>query len=162
MYRTSSYSASISFKNISHIEFNNNSATRGGDIFSIDVLSFEGFSTTVFSNNFAIDYGGALIAEYNSEIIFSNNSTVIFASNNAPVGETVYCGSNSNVVTKENSTVMFNDVLAKWCTDTCLPHTGQGVVTIDSNGLVMCVANGHLCLTGITGVMKINSLSMVL
>ena len=33
---------------------------------------------------------------------------------------------------------MFNDVLAKWCTNTCLPYTGQGTVTIDSNGLVWC------------------------
>ena len=73
-----------------------------------------------------------------SEIIFSNNSTVIFANNNAPIGETVYCGSNSNVITKENSTVIFNDALAKWCTNTCLPYTGQGTVTIDSNGIVMC------------------------
>ena len=90
------------------------------------MLSFEGLSTTVFSNNIAKDYGGALIAENKSEIIFSNNSTVRFVNNNAPVGETVYCASNSNVTTKENSTVMFNDVLAKWCTNICLPYTGQG------------------------------------
>ena len=33
---------------------------------------------------------------------------------------------------------MFNDVLAKWCTNTCLPYTGQGTVTIGSNGIVSC------------------------
>ena len=130
----------ISFKSNSHIQFNNNAATRGGAIYSIDnnFISFEGLSTTVFSNNIAKDYGGALLAENKVEIIFSNNSTVTFANNNAPVGETVYCGSNSNVITKENSTVIFNDVLAKWCINTCLPYTGQGTVTIDSNGLVWC------------------------
>ena len=129
----------ISFKSNSHIQFNNNAATRGGAIYSIDnLISFEGSSTTVFSNNTAKDYGGALIVASESEIIFSNNSVVTFANNNAPVGETVYCGSNSNVTTKENSTVMFNDVLAKWCTNNCLPYTGQGTVTIDSNGLVLC------------------------
>ena len=130
----------ISSKSNSHIQFSNNAATRGGAIYSIDnnFISFEGFSNTVFSNNIAKDYGGALLAEDKVEIIFSNNSTVTFANNNAPVGETVYCVSNSNVTTKENSTVMFNDVLAKWCTNTCLPYTGQGTVTIDSNGLVWC------------------------
>ena len=130
----------ISSKSNSHIQFNNNAATRGGAIYSIDnnFISFEGLSTTVFSNNIAKDYGGALLAEDKVEIIFNNNSTVTFANNNAPVGETVYCGINSKVTTKENFAVIFNDVLAKWCTDTCLPYTGQGTVTIDSNGLVWC------------------------
>ena len=130
----------ISSKGNSHIQFNNNAATRGGAIYSIDnnFISFEGLSTTVFSNNIAKDYGGALLAEDKVEIIFNNNSTVTFANNNAPVGETVYCDINSNVTTKENSTVIFNDVLAKWCTDICLPYTGQGTVTIDINGVVLC------------------------
>ena len=131
--------STISSKGNSHIQFNNNAATRGGAIYSIDnLISFEGLSTTVFSNNIAKDYGGALLAEDKVAIIFSNNSTVTFANNNALVGETVYCGINSKVTTKENSTVIFHDVLAKWCTDTCLPYTGQGTVTIDSNGLVWC------------------------
>ena len=141
-FSSSSYSteANISSKSNSHIQFNNNAATRGGAIYSTDnnLISFEGLSTTVFSNNIAKDYGGALLAEYKVEIIFSNNSTVTFTNNNAPVGETVYCGSNSNVTTKENSTVIFNNVLAKWCTNTCLPYTGQGTVTIDSNSIVLC------------------------
>ena len=130
----------ISSKGNSHIKFNNNAATRGGAIYSIDnnFISFEGFSTTLFSNNIAKDYGGALLAEDKVEIIFSNNSTVTFTNNNAPVGETVDCGSNSKVTTNESPTVIFNDVLAKWCTNTCLPYTGQGTVTIDSNGLVWC------------------------
>ena len=132
--------STISSKSNSHIQFNNNAATRGGAIYSIDnnFISFEGLSTTVFSNNIAKDYGGALLAEDKVEIIFSNNSTATFANNKAPVGETIYCGSNSKVTTKENSTVIFNDVLAKWCTNTCLPYTGQGTVTIDINGIVMC------------------------
>ena len=129
----------VSSKGNSHIEFNNNAATRGGAIYIIgNFISFEGFSTTVFSNNIAKDYGGA-IAEHRSQIIFCNNSTVTFTHNNAPFGETVYCGSNSNVTSKENSTVIFNDVIAKWCNNmTCIPYTGQGAVTIDSNGIVMC------------------------
>ena len=140
------YAECISSKGNAHIEFNNNAATEsGGAIYSNDnFISFEGLSTTVFSNNIAKICGGALIVVGESEIIFSNNSTVTFTHNSAPVGETVYCGYNSNVTTKENSTIIFNDVLAKWCTDTCLPYpyTGQDAVIIDSNGLVMCSNQG--------------------
>ena len=139
----------VSSKGNSHIEFNNNTATRGGAIRIIDnFISFEGFSTTVFSNNIAKDYGGA-IAEDKSKMIFCNNSTVKFTDNNAPFGETVHCDSNSNVTSKGNSTVVFNDVIAKWCNNmTCLPYTGQGAVTIDSNGMVICSdQKAFTCLT---------------
>ena len=133
-----SHDNTVSSKGNSHVEFNNNAATRGGAIYIIDnFISFEGFSATVFSNNIAKDYGGA-IAQDISEIIFCNNSTVTFTHNNASFGETVYCGSNSIVISKDNSTVIFNDVIAKWCTNMGLPYTGQGAVTIDSNGIVMC------------------------
>ena len=133
---------SISSKSNSHIVFDDNAATRGGAVYSINgSVSFEGFSATVFSNNNARDYGGAIImiAKERSEIIFTNNSTVTFAYNNAPFGETVYCGSNSYITTKEKSTVLFNGVLPKWCTNMlCLPYSGQGAVTIDSSGMVRC------------------------
>ena len=106
------------------------------------------FLLQVFSNNIGKDYGGAITEEI-SEIIFWNNSTVTFSHNNAPFGETVYCGSNSNVTSKGNSTVTFNDVLAKWCTNmTCLPYNGQGAVIIDSNGIVWCSdKKAFTCLT---------------
>ena len=127
------------FNNNSHIKFNNNTATRGGAIYSINsFISFEGFSATVFSNNIAKDYGGALIAEDESEITFCNNSKVTFTHNSAPFSATVYCGRNCHVTTKDNSTVTFNNVLAKWCTNTCTPYIGEGAVTIDSNGIVRC------------------------
>ena len=130
----------VSSKGNSHIEFNNNVATRGGAIYIIDnFISFEGFSTTVFSNNIAKDYGGAITVEEESEIIFHNNSTVTFTHNNTLFGDTVYCGSNSIVTSKGNSTVIFNNVIPKWCINMiCTPYTGQGAVTIDSNGIVMC------------------------
>ena len=130
----------VSSKGNSHVEFNNNTATRGGAICIYDnFISFEGFSTTVFSNNIAKDYGGAITAEDKSEIIFCNNSTVKFTHNNALFGETAYCDSNSKVTSKGNSTVIFKDVIAKWCTNmTCLPYTGQDAVSIDTNGIVWC------------------------
>ena len=137
---------SISFEGNSTTEFANNFARcSGGAVYTNNIfISFEGFSDTVFSNNTAKDYGGALytVAEYNeykSAIIYRNISTVTFTHNSAPVGETVYCGNNSNVTTKGNSTIIFNDVLPKWCTNMlCTPYTGQGTVTIDSNGIVLC------------------------
>ena len=133
----------ISFEGNSTTEFFNNFAGgNGGAIYTDNIfISFEEFSNAVFSSNTAKDYGGALytVAEYNSTIIFRNNSTVTFTHNSAPIGETVYCGNNSNVTTKENSSIIFNDVLAKWCTNMlCTPYTGQGTVRIDSNGMVMC------------------------
>ena len=129
----------VSSKGNSHVEFNNNTATRGGAIYITDnFISFEESILIMFINNIAKDYGGA-IAEDIPEIIFCNNSTITFTHNNAPFGETVYCGSNTIVTSKDNSTVIFNDVIAKWCTNMrCLPYTGQGAVTIDSNGIVMC------------------------
>ena len=130
----------LSSKGYSHIEFNNNAAKRGGAIWSIDdtFISFEGFSTTVFSNNNAKDYGGAIVSGKTSEITFCCNSTVTFMHNNAPFSESVYCDSDSIVTSKGNSTIIFNDVLAKWCTDICLPYPGQGAVIINGDGIVMC------------------------
>ena len=141
-----SYDTTVSSKGNSHIEFNNNAATTGGAIHIIDnFISFEGFSATVFSNNTAKDYGGAIV-EYRSKIIFCSHSTIIFTHNNAPFGETVFCDSSSNVTTSGHSTIIFNDVLAKWCTNACLPYTGQGAVNIDSNGMVWCSDhNAFLC-----------------
>ena len=144
-----SHYMTVSSKGNSNVEFNNNTATRGGAIYIIDnFISFEGFSATVFSNNIAKDYGGGITAEDESEIIFCNKSTVTFTHNNAPFGETVYCGGNSNVTSKGNSTAIFNDVIPKWCNNICLPYTGQGVVTIDNNGIVMCSdQKAFLCVT---------------
>ena len=136
---TYSSDTDVSSTGDSQTEFDNYAATRGGAIYIIEsFISFEGFSATVFSNNIAKDYGGAITAEQESEIIFCNNSTVRFTHNNAAFGETIYCDSTSIVTYKGNSTVIFNDVVAKWCTNMCLPYAGQGAVTIDSNGIVTC------------------------
>ena len=156
-----SYKITVSSKNISHIEFNNNTATRGGAIYIIDsFISFEGFSATVFSNNIAKDDGGAIAEDEYSQIMFCDNSTVQFTHNNAPFGETVYCGSNSNVTSKDNSTVIFNDVIPKWCTNICLPYTGQGAVIIDSNGVVWC--RDHKAFTCLTESCNCKSLHHLL
>ena len=139
IYSINSYTH-ISFKGNSHVEFTNNAATSGGAIYIIDkLISFEGVSATVFTNNIAKDYGRAITTEEESEIIFCSSSTITFTHNNAPFSETVYCGGKSKVTSKENSTVIFNYVIAKWCTNMrCISYTGQDAVIIDSNGVVLC------------------------
>ena len=130
----------ISFEGNSTTQFNNNIAFHnGGTIYCYaSNISFSEYSTVTFRNNIA-DYGGTIFAEIDSDITFSDNSKIIFTTNRATFGATVYSNSNSKITTKENSTIIFDDHSAKWCANTCFPHTGQsGVVTIDGNGLVWC------------------------
>ena len=137
-----SVESSIYFKANSTAEFINHNITAGdgGAIYCImdSNIYFEGFTITVFMNNIAV-YGGAVLATYHSDIIFSGNSTVTFTKNDAIFGATVFSIFDSKVITNGNSAVIFNDLLQKWCNNTCLPYIGQGdVITIDSNGTVWC------------------------
>ena len=121
-------------------EFNNNVATyNGGAIYCLSSnTSFKEFSATVFRHNIA-DYGGAVSAEIHSNIMFSQNSTVSFTKNKATFGAATYSNGDSKVFTKGNSTIVFDDISARWCSNTCLPYTGQSdTVTVDSNGIVWC------------------------
>ena len=130
----------ISFEGNSATQFNNNIAFHnGGSIYCYTSnISFSEYSTVIFSNNMA-DYGGAVFAEINSDFTFSDNSKIIFTTNRATFGATVYSNGNSKITTKQNSTITFDDHSAKWCTNTCLPYTGQSdVVAIDGNGIVWC------------------------
>ena len=140
----------IDFEENSTTEFNNNIAIyHGGAIncFTNKVFINE-FSTAIFRNNIA-EYGGAVLAEINSNISFSDNSTIIFTTNRATFGATVYSYGNSKIIAKENPAIIFDDHSAKWCTNTCLPYTGQSdVVTIDGNGIVWCSnQKAFVCLT---------------
>ena len=128
------------FKGNSTAEFIDNIATHSGGAiyFFTSTLSFEEFSTIAFKNNTA-HYGGAMSTEIQSIITFSNNFKVSFTKNKAMFGETAYSNGYSKVITKGNSTVIFDDISARWCSNTCLPYTGQSsTVTIDSNGIVWC------------------------
>ena len=130
----------ISFEDNSSTIFGNNTAKYGGVICSINNshITFEENSTTEFNNNIA-EYGGAVFAEVNPHITFSDNSTIIFTTNRATFGATVYSNDNSTITVKENSSIIFDDHSAKWCTNTCLPYTGQSdAVTIDGDGIVWC------------------------
>ena len=125
----------ILFEGDSSVVFDDNTAIRyGGAINSVNI-SFEGFSAVVFRNNIA-EYGGAM---FHSDIIFSDNVTVKFTNNKATFGSTTFSNGRSKVMVIGNSTVIFNNVTAKWCNNICLPCTGQDdVITIDSNGIVWC------------------------
>ena len=130
----------IDFEENSTTEFNNNIAIyHGGAINSFtNNISINEFSTVIFKNNIA-EHGGAIFAEINSNITFSDNSTIIFTTNRATLGATVFSYGNSKIIAKENPAIMFDDHSAKWCTNACLPYTGQSdVVTIDGNGIVWC------------------------
>ena len=130
----------IIFEENSFAVFDNNTVTReGGAIYASRTsnISFRGFSTVEFRNNVA-EYGGAVYAEDQSDIMFSDYSTVTFTNNSAAFGATTFSDINSKIIATGNSTVILNDRSPKWCNSICLPYTGQGDVTIDSNGIVWC------------------------
>ena len=127
------------FKGNSSAVFDNNTVfNEGGAIYTsrASKISFEDFSTVEFRNNVA-EYGGAVYAEDLSDIVFSDHSTVTFTNNSAAFGATTF-SANSKIIATGNSTVILNDRSPKWCNSMCLPYTGQGDVTIDSNGIVWC------------------------
>ena len=132
--------ASISFKANSTTKFNDNIATYNGGAVDCLSISFEGSSTTVFTNNTA-RYDGGAINSY-SDVVFSDNCTVKFTNNNAMDGASVYSFI-SKVMALENSTILFNDHVAKWCNNTCIPYRERhgiswDAIIIDSNGVVWC------------------------
>ena len=124
----SSHSGYISFEGNSTTFFSNNSAAHtGGAItsYSNTHIYFKANSTTVFSSNIAVKYGAALSASYSSDITFDDNSTIKFISNKATNGTIVYSAAKSKIMAKGHSSIVFNGLSAKWCNNTCLPYPGQ-------------------------------------
>ena len=145
----------VSFKANSTTDFSNNTATnKGGAVnFKSGNISFEGRSVTSFSNNIA-DYGGALsggakFAADNSSINFCDNSVVNFTNNKATFGAIVFSEKHSRIILIENSTVIYNNMIPRWCNNICLLYpSDDDVVMIESNGKVWCSDNnGFICLT---------------
>jgi len=78
-------------------------------------------------------------AEDQSDITFDDNSTVTFTIKKVTFGVSFYSYINSKIMVKGNSTILFIDLLPKWCADTCVQYTGQNdVVIIDITGTVLC------------------------
>ena len=145
------YNSYISFHGISAITFNNNIANYyGGAIISLyySCTSFKEHSTTVFSNNIAARHGAAVASAFDSEITFDDKSVIMFTNNKATDNTTVYSGFNSKIMARGDSSVVFNDVSAKWCNNVCLQYTGNypDIIAIDSNGIILCShPEGFIC-----------------
>ena len=140
----------VSFKANSTTDFSNNTATnKGGAVnFKSGNISFEGLSVTSFSNNIA-DYGGALSTADHTSINFCDSSVVNFTNNKATFGAIVFSEKHSRIILTENSTVIYNDMIPRWCNNICLPYpSDDDVVMIEGNGKVWCsYRNGFICLT---------------
>ena len=139
----------------SYVFFKANSTTEFNDIIdyggaiiasTFSKISFEGFSAVLFKNNRA-DYGGAVYIEESSDLLFSSKATVKFTNNNvASSGAAVFSAANSTIRAIGNFTVLFDDHLARWCTNTCIPYSGQGDVVIEGDGVVWCSNHkGFIC-----------------
>ena len=133
--------SSISFKANSTVKFINNFAVDSGGAVHSNAnsdITFEGFSTVVFENNTAAR-GGAIAAIMSSDILFSDDSTIAFTNNSATLNTAVVFCNGGSITTNGNSNVMFNNLSVKWCTNTCLPYTGEvGVVAISEDSNVWC------------------------
>ena len=149
--------SNISFEERSITEFYHNIAIRpsedpsfifhnpyndGGAIYSANSshIIFGGKSSTIFHNNVADHRGGAIFTENYNVIRFCDNSTVIFNKNKAKFGATVHSTANSKIMATGDFTVIVNGLQAKWCTNACMPYTGQSndAILIDSNSVVWC------------------------
>ena len=76
-------------------------------------------------------------------IKFCDNSIVTFTENEAKSGAIAYSSGNCKIMAMEDSTVIINYLPAKWCTNGCIPYTGQNsdATIIDGNGIVWCSDN---------------------
>ena len=120
--------------------FSNNIANSGGAtlFYGNGYIDFREHSTTIFSNNTA-DKCGAILVDDRCRIMFDCNSSVLFENNTAAVGETMFCIHDSNILVKDYASIIFNNVLAKWCVNVSLPYPGEtDAIMIDNNGLVWC------------------------
>ena len=136
----------ISFEGNSVTMFSGNTAHYGQAIYSQlrSYVSFEGDSVTVFSNGSSAKCDRTLYPDYKSYIMCTGNSTEVSSNYEGPMlfnnsTATIFCFHNSKIIVKEHSSVIFNEVSAKWCMNICLPYPGEtDAVVIDSNGIVWC------------------------
>ena len=124
----------------------------GGTIFTAELVSifFGGFSTTTFEINVAYDskVRTAFIG-YTRTITFSHNSTVSFGDKKAAGDATSYFINTQHILVIRHSRIVFNDHVAKWCTNACYQgHTIAHKIIIDKSGTVWCSdKTSFLCLS---------------
>ena len=130
------------FKGNSLVQFNTNRATEnGGTIMSqhTSVIRFEEQSKVTFEENTATLSGGAIYNVDTSDVFFTQYSTVLFYNNTATFGANIYTKYNSYVSITTNSTVRFNNNIARWYGG--VPYSnkhGYADITFDSNGTITC------------------------
>ena len=99
------YSSNISFTENSFTSFSNNIAHWGGAVHTPNTghVSFEGNSTTRFSDNSAVRHGGAIRSDI---ISFGKNSFTLFSNNAAHSGGAIRSG---NISFVENAFTLFSN-----------------------------------------------------
>ena len=110
----SEISSNTTFKTNCKVTFSNNSAQygdhsgSGGAIscYSNSLISFEGESSAVFTNNIAY-IGGAIFSVIDSHISFEATVSPVFSNNTAFVGGAIY--SNDNIIFEENTSPVFTN-----------------------------------------------------
>ena len=134
----------------SHISFEDNSATKFNSdygaaifIFSNSNVSFEDNSTVAFRKINVLKDSNAILAMNYAKIIFNGNCTVSFTINKSIIGimvNLISISKNSDITAHGNFNVTFNHQSAKWCTNTCLPYSGDDKydVRIDNTGMIWC------------------------
>ena len=145
------YYSEMNFGSKATTEFHNNAAMQfglnnyivprdGAAMYSRSShITFGGDSRTLFHNNIADHHGGALFAEANTFMRISYNSTVIFNKNKAISDAIIYSFNVFEIRVTGDSTIIINDLPAKWCNGACMP-TGHSndVFLVDSNGIAWC------------------------
>ena len=107
----------ISFEGNSTTVFSDNIATDGGAIYSSDhgYISFQGNSKTTFDNNSVASEGGAIYHKNHGTISFKGNATTVFSNNNAIYyGGAIESYRNAIISFGGNSVVTFMDNNAKY------------------------------------------------
>ena len=136
----------VTFTGNSNVIFSSNHASiddymYGGTIYSINFsnISFEGSSTTLFSNNIASN-GGAIYSSYYSSISFEGNSNTAFSNNYADfVGGAIYHNSFGNISFKGNARTLFSNNTADDyggainCYTSSISHKGNSTAVYSNN-----------------------------
>ena len=105
------YDSYISFEGYSTTVFSNNTACIGGAIYSWhnSYISFLGNSIITFNNNTADYYGGAIVSVF-SHTSFKQNSSTVFNHNTTPgYGAAVFATSHSDITFDDNSVITFTN-----------------------------------------------------
>ena len=137
------YNCTAIVGSLSYLTFNNNTASQCGGALHISHssnISFTDHSVTLFTDNRAETYGGAVCCNITSSIKVEKSSAIDFENNTATFGENLYSNGNSFTDIR-NANLKINNNTASW-------YYGGGDfinkindIIVDANGTVRC--NDH-------------------